>query len=119
MRATYLYGAGDVRVVDVPDPTIQQPTDAHVRGARACVCGSDQQPYHSMPADDAGTSMGHEFIGVVEEMGIAVTTLCAGDFVIAPFAGSCGRCEFCRAGLHTSCVDGGFWATGGIGGGKA
>jgi threonine dehydrogenase-like Zn-dependent dehydrogenase len=114
-----MFGAGDVRVVDVPDPTIQQPTDALVRVVRACVCGSDLHPYHSMPTDPAGTPMGHEFIGVVEEVGGDVSTLRPGDFVIAPFAWSCGRCEFCRAGLQTSCVNGGFWAAGGIGGGQA
>lgn len=121
MRATYLYGAGDVRVIDVPEPTIQQPADALVRVVRACVCGSDLHPYHSMPASDAGTSMGHEFIGVVEEVGAEVTTLRAGDFVIAPFAISCGRCEFCRAGLQASCALGGFWndAGLGVGGGQA
>ena len=121
MRATYLYGAGDVRVIDVPDPTIQQPTDALVRVTRACVCGSDLHPYHSMPAVEAGSPMGHEFIGVVEEIGTQVTTLTPGDFVIAPFAVSCGRCEFCRAGLQTSCVNGGFWNDAALGtaGGQA
>ena len=121
MRATYLYGAGDVRVIDVPDPTIEQPTDALVRVTRACVCGSDLHPYHSMPADEAGSPMGHEFIGVVEEIGTQVTTLTPGDFVIAPFAVSCGRCEFCRAGLQTSCVNGGFWNDAALGtaGGQA
>ena len=116
-----MYGAGDVRVIDVADPTIQQPTDSIVRVVRACVCGSDLHPYHSMPADPAGTSMGHEFIGVVEGVGSEVTTLSTGDFVIAPFAVSCGRCEFCIAGLHTSCVNGGFWNDPGIGtaGGQA
>lgn len=114
-----MYGAGDVRVVDVPDPTIQQPTDALVRVIRACVCGSDLHPFHSMPADPAGSPMGHEFIGVVEEVGSEVTTLAKGDFVIAPFAWSCGNCEFCQAGLQTSCSNGGFWAVGGIGGGQA
>jgi threonine dehydrogenase-like Zn-dependent dehydrogenase len=114
-----MFGAGDVRVVDVPDPTIQQPTDALVRVVRACVCGSDLHPYHSMSPDPSGTPMGHEFIGVVEEVGGDVSTLRPGDFVIAPFAWSCGRCEFCRAGLQTSCVNGGFWAAGGIGGGQA
>jgi threonine dehydrogenase-like Zn-dependent dehydrogenase len=109
MRATYIYGAGDVRVIDAPDPTIQQPTDALVRVTRACVCGSDLHPYHSKPASTTGASIGHEFIGVVEETGSEVTTLSRGDFVIAPFAVSCGVCEFCRAGLQTSCVNGGFW----------
>jgi threonine dehydrogenase-like Zn-dependent dehydrogenase len=116
-----MYGAGDVRVIDVPDPTIQQPTDALVRVVRACVCGSDLHPYHSMPADEAGSPMGHEFIGVVEAIGTQVTTLSIGDFVIAPFAVSCGRCEFCRAGLQTSCINGGFWSDPGLGtaGGQA
>jgi threonine dehydrogenase-like Zn-dependent dehydrogenase len=116
-----MYGAGDVRVIDVPDPTIQQPTDALVRVVRACVCGSDLHPYHSKPADEAGAPMGHEFIGVVEEVGRGVTTLSRGDFVIAPFAVSCGACEFCRGGLQTSCVNGGFWNDPGIGtaGGQA
>ncbi len=116
-----MYGAGDVRVIDVPEPKIQQPADALVRVVRACVCGSDLHPYHSMPVSDAGTSMGHEFIGVVEEVGAEVTTLRAGDFVIAPFAVSCGRCEFCRAGLQTSCDLGGFWNDAGLGtgGGQA
>ena len=109
MRATYLYGAGDVRVIDVPDPKIEQATDALVRVTRACVCGSDLHPYHSTPATDEASSIGHEFIGVVEEVGADVTTVAPGDFVIAPFAVSCGVCEFCRAGLQTSCVNGGFW----------
>jgi hypothetical protein len=116
-----MYGAGDVRVIDVPDPAIQQPTDALVRVVRACVCGSDLHPYHSMPTSTDGSPMGHEFIGVIEQTGAEVTTLSTGDFVIAPFAVSCGRCEFCRAGLHTSRVNGGFWNDPGLGtaGGQA
>ncbi|MBC2641868.1 MULTISPECIES: alcohol dehydrogenase catalytic domain-containing protein [unclassified Rhodococcus (in: high G+C Gram-positive bacteria)] len=109
MKATYMYGVGDVRVIDVPDAALQQPTDALVRVVRSCVCGSDLHPYHSMPADPGGTSMGHEFIGVVEEVGDQVATVRRGDFVIAPFAVSCGTCVFCHAGLQTSCVRGGFW----------
>ena len=70
VRATLMYGAGDVRVENVPDPTLQQPTDALVRVVRACVCGSDLHPYHSMPASAEGSPMGHEFIGVVEETGV-------------------------------------------------
>jgi threonine dehydrogenase-like Zn-dependent dehydrogenase len=114
-----MYGAGDVRVEDVPDPTLQQPTDALVRVVRACVCGSDLHPYHGMPASDQGTPMGHEFVGVVEEVGANVSTVKRGDFVIAPFAYSDGTCEFCREGLHTSCRQGGFWASGDVGGGQA
>jgi threonine dehydrogenase-like Zn-dependent dehydrogenase len=119
MRATYMFGAGDVRVVDVPDPAIQQPTDALVRVVQACVCGSDLHPFHSMPPTAEGSPMGHEFVGVVEEVGSDVSTLAPGDLVIAPFAWSDGTCEFCREGLQTSCLHGGFWASNGIGGGQA
>jgi threonine dehydrogenase-like Zn-dependent dehydrogenase len=119
MRATYMYGAGDVRVITVPDASLQQSTDAIVRVTRACVCGSDLHPYHSMPVSDEGQSMGHEFIGIVEEIGKDVTTLSVGDFVIAPFAWSDGTCEFCKQGLQTSCLHGGFWNSPGVGGGQA
>jgi len=114
-----MYGAGDVRVEEVPDAKLEQPTDALVRVVTACICGSDLHPYHSMPASEAGSPMGHEFIGVVEETGSDVSTLQRGDLVIAPFAWSDNTCEFCREGLHTSCRNGGFWAVGGIGGGQA
>ena len=117
MRATFMYGAGDVRVETVPDPVIQQPTDAIVRTVRACVCGSDLHPYHSMPAGAHGVPMGHELIGVVEEVGSAVTQVSPGDFVIAPFAFADNTCAFCREGFQTSCVHGGFYGspeTGGL-----
>ncbi|GAA3703611.1 zinc-dependent alcohol dehydrogenase family protein [Arthrobacter ginkgonis] len=119
MRATYMFGAGDVRVIDVPDPVIERPTDAIVRIVRACVCGSDLHPYHGLPATAEGIPMGHEFVGVVEETGRDVATLKKGDLVIAPFAWSDGTCDFCREGLHTSCRHGGFWGRNGIGGGQA
>jgi threonine dehydrogenase-like Zn-dependent dehydrogenase len=109
MRATFIYAAGDVRVTDAPDPRIVEPTDALVQVTRACVCGSDLHPYHSAPETPGGKSIGHELIGVVTEIGSGVKTLAKGDFVIAPFAISCGVCEFCRADLQTSCVNGGFW----------
>ncbi|WP_020393110.1 zinc-binding dehydrogenase [Kribbella catacumbae] len=118
MRATYLYGVGDVRVIDVPDPAIQQPTDAVLRVVRACVCGSDLHPYRGGTVP-GGKPMGHEFIGVVEETGSEVATVRRGDLVIAPFAWSDGTCDFCREGLQTSCRHGGFWAGNGIGGGQA
>lgn len=117
MKATFMYGAGDVRVDTVPDPSIQQPTDAIVRVTRACICGSDLHPYHSMPPSDRGTPMGHELIGVVEEIGSAVTTLRKGDFVIAPFAFQDNTCVFCREGFQTSCIHGGWYGsveTGGL-----
>ena len=114
-----MFGAGDVRVIDVPDPVIERSTDAIVRIVRACVCGSDLHPYHGLPATAEGTPMGHEFVGVVEETGRDVATLRKGDLVIAPFAWSDGTCDFCREGLHTSCRHGGFWGRNGIGGGQA
>ena len=119
MRATIMYGAGDVRVETVPDPKLLQPTDAIVRVVRACVCGSDLHPYHSMPASEQGKPMGHEFIGVVEELGSKVSGLGVGDLVVAPFAWADNTCEFCREGLHTSCPNGGFYGAGDVGGGQA
>jgi threonine dehydrogenase-like Zn-dependent dehydrogenase len=106
-----MYGAGDVRVEQLPDPVVEQPTDALVRVVRTCVCGSDLHPYHSMPTSGQGTPMGHEFIGVVEEIGSEVTTIRRGDFVIAPFAYFDNTCAVCREGLITSCEHGGFFST--------
>src|SRR5664280_1835316 len=73
MRATVMYGAGDVRVENVPDPTLTEPTDAVVRVLRSCICGSDLWPYRSMPATTEGRRMGHEFLGVVEDTGADVS----------------------------------------------
>lgn len=104
-----MYGAGDVRIETVANPTIQQPTDAIVRVVAGCICGSDLWPYASKPATDQGSRMGHEFVGIVEELGSEVTGLAKGDFVIAPFVSSDGVCDFCREGLQTSCRHGGHW----------
>lgn len=109
MRATLLYGAGDVRVETVPDPRIVKPTDALVTVTRSCICGSDLWPYQSMEHSETGRRMGHEFIGVVEDIGADVRTMKRGDLVVAPFAWSDGTCEFCREGLQTSCLHGGWW----------
>jgi threonine dehydrogenase-like Zn-dependent dehydrogenase len=106
-----MYGTGDVRVENVPDPRVEQPSDALVRVVRSCVCGSDLHSYHSSPATEQGTRMGHEFIGVVEEVGSDVATIKRGDFVIAPFAYFDNTCQFCREGLTTSCEHGGFFST--------
>ena len=119
MRATLIYGAGDVRVETVPDPKLQAPTDAVVRVLRSCVCGTDLHPYRSMPTSTEGVPMGHEFLGVVEDIGSDVATLRHGDVVIAPFAYSDGTCEFCQEGLQTACVHGGFFAMGDVGGAQA
>ena len=109
MRATVMYGAHDVRVDTVPDARLVEPTDALVRVTRACVCGSDLWPYNSMAPSETGNRMGHEFIGIVEAVGSAVRTVKKGDLVVAPFAWSDGTCEFCRQGLQTSCLHGGWW----------
>ncbi|MFI5555321.1 zinc-binding dehydrogenase [Streptomyces sp. NPDC051738] len=118
MRATLMYGAGDVRVENVPDPTIQQPTDALVRVLRSCVCGSDLWPYGSLPATEDGQRMGHEFLGVIEETGTDVSGLRRGDLVVAPFVWADNTCDFCREGLHTSCRHGGVWGRDGVDGGQ-
>jgi threonine dehydrogenase-like Zn-dependent dehydrogenase len=104
-----MYGAGDVRVETVPTPTIQQPTDAIVRIVAGCICGSDLWPFASREATETGSRMGHEFVGVVEQLGSATSGLAVGDFVIAPFVASDGTCDFCLEGLQTSCRHGGHW----------
>ncbi len=109
MRATVMYAAGDVRVENVPDAGIVEPTDALVTVTRACICGSDLWPYQSKQPSEVGDRMGHEFIGVVEAVGSEVRTVKKGDVVVAPFAWSDGTCEFCRHGLQTSCIHGGWW----------
>src|SRR5436305_3218239 len=109
MRATVMHAAGDVRIEDVPDPSIVEPTDAIVRVTRACICGSDLWPYASMEPSETGQSMGHEAVGVVEEVGAEVRTVKPGDVVVMPFAFSDGTCAFCHEGLHTACEHGGFF----------
>ena len=118
MRATLIYGAGDVRVEDVPDPVLRQPTDAVVRVLRSCICGSDLWPYGSKSAEDGPERIGHEFLGVVEEIGSEVSGLKAGDVVIAPFVWADNTCDFCSEGLQTSCRHGGLWASGDVDGGQ-
>ncbi|GGX71174.1 IMP dehydrogenase [Streptomyces minutiscleroticus] len=118
MRATLIYGAGDVRVEEVPDPRIQEPTDAVVRVLRSCVCGSDLWPYASKEPSERGARIGHEFLGVVEETGSEVSGLRAGDVVVAPFVWSDNTCDFCREGLQTSCRHGGMWGGDALDGGQ-
>ena len=119
MRATVMYSAGDVRIEDVPDPSIVEPTDAILRVTRACICGSDLHPYHHMERSETGTRMGHEAIGVVEDVGSQVTKIKIGDLVVMPFAYSDGTCEFCREGLTTECVHVGFFGNQGSDGAQA
>jgi hypothetical protein len=104
-----MYGAGDVRVENVPGAQIKESTDALVVVTHAAICGSDLWPYKGMKSSDVGRRMGHEFIGVVEAVGKDVHKIKVGDLVAAPFAWSDGTCEFCQQGLHTSCLHGGWW----------
>jgi threonine dehydrogenase-like Zn-dependent dehydrogenase len=119
MRAAVMYGAGDVRVENVADAAVIEPTDALVRVTHACICGSDLWPYKTMEPSERGRHMGHEAIGVVESVGAEVDTLAAGDVVVMPFAYSDGTCVFCHEGLQTSCVHGGFFGTEDVEGAQA
>src|ERR1700712_5386726 len=109
MRASVFHGKGDIRVEDVPDSKVERPTDAVVRVTHACICGSDLWFYRGIAKWEPGWRTGHEWMGVVEEVGPEVRTVKPGDRVIAPFAFSDGTCEFCEKGLYTSCVQGDFW----------
>jgi threonine dehydrogenase-like Zn-dependent dehydrogenase len=100
MRAAVMYGAGDVRIEDVPDARLIEPTDAVVRVARACICGSDLWPYNGMEPTDGGRRMGHEAIGVVEDVGADVHTMKPGDVVVMPFAFS----EAAASSATTACT---------------
>ena len=111
MRAIMLYGAWDVQVEDVPDPVLEEPTDAIVRVLQASIGGTDLYLYHTMPRTGPGTPMGREFLGVVEELGSEVRGMKKGDLVVAPFTYQDNTCDFCREGLQTSCRHGGFFNT--------
>jgi threonine dehydrogenase-like Zn-dependent dehydrogenase len=118
MRATVMFGAGDVRIENVPDARLIEPTDALVVVTRAAICGSDLWPYKSMEHSVTGRRMGHEFIGVVETVGADVRYVKVGDVVVAPFLYSDGTCVFCREGLNTSCLHGGQWGLDRVDGGQ-
>ncbi|OIH93618.1 zinc-dependent alcohol dehydrogenase [Curtobacterium sp. MCBA15_001] len=117
MRAMTYRGPYRVRVEDKPDPRIEHPNDAIVRVERAAICGSDLHLYHGMMPDTrVGHTFGHEFIGVVEQIGSSVEHLGVGDRVMVPFHISCGTCWFCARGLFTNChnVNANATAVGGI-----
>ncbi|WP_167154195.1 zinc-dependent alcohol dehydrogenase family protein [Streptomyces sp. MBT27] len=118
MRATVIHAPHDIRVEEVPDPSIQVSTDAVVRVLRACICGSDLWAYRGESARQPGQRIGHEFLGIVEEAGSEVRGLRKGDLVVAPFLWSDGTCDFCSEGLTTSCPQGGFWGSVGSDGGQ-
>lgn len=111
MRATVYHAPRDVRVEQVPDPNIQQPKDAIVRITHACICGSDLWPYRGIGKYDKGWRLGHELMGVVEDVGSDVFHFKKGDYVLAPFVFADGTCEFCKKGLPTSCLHGAAWGT--------
>ncbi|CAM5437661.1 IMP dehydrogenase [Streptomyces coeruleorubidus] len=103
MRGVVMYTAGDVRVEERADPKLIEPTDAIVRLTATCICGSDLWPYRGVePADH--TDMGHEYVGVVEEVGDDVRNVKVGDFVVGSFVISDNTCEICRAGYQSGCV---------------
>jgi threonine dehydrogenase-like Zn-dependent dehydrogenase len=104
MRGVMLYGPRDVRVEDRPEPTIQSPTDAVVRLAATCICGSDLWPYRGIDSFDQPVPFGHEYAGTVEEVGSEVHTIRPGQFVIGSFFASDNTCEICQAGYQSSCV---------------
>jgi threonine dehydrogenase-like Zn-dependent dehydrogenase len=109
MKATVFHGKGDVRVETVADPRIMAPTDAIVRVTNAAICGSDLWFYRGVAQWEPGWRTGHEFIGVVEEVGADARRLRKGAVVAAPFNFSDGSCDFCHDGLYTSCRHAGFW----------
>jgi threonine dehydrogenase-like Zn-dependent dehydrogenase len=119
MRATLMYKAGDVRVEEVPDAQLVEPTDAVIRVTRACICGSDLWPYKELAAVPNGRPMGHEAIGVVESVGKDVRRVKRGDLVVMPFAFSDGTCDLCHEGLQTACSHGGYFGVGMVGGAQA
>jgi threonine dehydrogenase-like Zn-dependent dehydrogenase len=104
MRGTVLYGPRDIRFEDRETPRIEQPTDAVIRIAATCVCGSDLWPYRGLQPSNGPTPMGHEYCGFVEEVGGAVKSLKPGQFVVGSFAASDNTCPNCQYGYQTSCV---------------
>jgi len=113
-----MYGAGDVRVENVPDARLIEQTDALVRVTRAGICGSDLWPYKSMEPTESGRRMGHEFIGIVEAIGAEVRTIKTGDLVVSPFLWSDGTCVLCSEGLQSACLHGGRYGFGDVDGGQ-
>jgi threonine dehydrogenase-like Zn-dependent dehydrogenase len=104
MRGAVMHAAGDVRVENRDDPRIEQPTDAILRLSATCVCGSDLWPYRGIEKVDGPSPMGHEYVGIVEEVGSEVTGIKPGQFVVGSFWASDNTCEICRAGYQSGCV---------------
>ena len=104
MRGAVLHAPGDVRVEERPDPTIEKPTDAIIRLTATCVCGADLWPYRGIQKMEGPAPMGHEYVGIVEEIGGDVITVEPGQFVVGSFFASDNTCEICRAGYESSCI---------------
>src|SRR4051794_4779516 len=116
MRATVMHKAHEVTIENVPDAEIKTPTDALIRVTRACICGSDLWPYNDLPETPGGQPMGHEAIGVVEDVGRDGQRIRRGQLVIMPFGYSAGSWPTCPEGINAACPNGGFfgsWETGG------
>src|SRR5512143_1967430 len=103
MQGTVLYGARDIRFEERPDPKVVKPTDAIVRVSVTCVCGSDLWPYRGISRYTQPTPLGHEYCGIVEEVGSAVKSIRPGQFVIGSFATADNTCPHCRYGYQPSC----------------
>jgi len=112
MLATTIHGERDIRFEDVPDPTIQAPTDAIVKVVAGCICGSDLWPYRGENPITAGDTIGHECVGVVEEVGSEVRAFRPGDFVVVPFDHCDNTCAHCQVGMQSACVNLGMTASG-------
>ncbi|WBL20252.1 MULTISPECIES: zinc-dependent alcohol dehydrogenase family protein [Citricoccus] len=104
MRAVMLHAPGDIRVEDIERPTLVEPTDAIIRVTAACICGSDLWPYRGAEDVHGPAAMGHEYIGVVEEIGDDVRDIQVGDFVVGSFVASDNTCEICQAGFQSRCI---------------
>jgi threonine dehydrogenase-like Zn-dependent dehydrogenase len=114
MRVTTIHAAGDIRLEERPDPTLEAPTDAVIKITAGCICGSDLWPYRGENPITAGSTIGHEMVGVVEEVGSQVRSFRPGDFVVVPFCTCDNTCPHCANGAQSACVNSGF-TTGGQG----
>lgn len=119
MKAATYHGPDEIRIEERPEPELEGPTDAIIRITHTAICGSDLWFYRGEEKHEPGSLIGHEPMGIVEDVGEEVRHVKPGDRVFAPFAISCGECEFCRKGIHTSCANGGFWGPHGGGGAQA
>jgi len=116
MKAAIFRGAFAIQVEQIPDAALLEPTDAVVHITHACICGTDLWPYRGQGQYQPGLQIGHEWMGIVEDIGSEVRTIKRGDRVIASYDFCDGTCEYCRKGLDSACVQGGLWGFGHEGG---